>query len=1128
MAIVTISRIQHRKGLQEQLPQLAAAELGWAMNSRRLFIGNGLIVDGAPETGNTEILTEYSQVLDLANQYTYKNEDAGYTPTTGNNSSQYNALVYHNGFYIAVGSYGSIIYSTNGTDWQNTVSGTINSLFGVAYGAGRYVAVGGNGTIINSTSGVAWNEVVANSYDTLTSVIYAGGQFVAITVGGSALTSTDGITWVTNSTGTTDKLNSIAYGNSTYVAVGSNGRVVYSTDAITWTRTTVGYQFDLNTIMYSVDGFVASGEKTKTFYSTNGITWNRSRVDAFIGTVTDETPTTYFLTSWGHVYKYSNGNYEYASKVSGDTDFTNFYYAAAVVGVGDLFVALTESGKIYTSGNAYNWTLRNSGVTTPLYGVYYDAVSTVNQFVVTGASGVILTSPDGITWTDYSISGLTTALYDATVHIIDNTPPTSDIYTWVVVGESGIIYTSPDAHTWTSRTSGTLRTLRSVINVNTSSNLYTVVAAGDNGTIISSTNTTSWTTKLNGIAVGLDASNISIGNLNSIRYYNWTLATVSYHHYIATGNDGLLLTSTDLQNWYQQASNTSGDIIESTINNNVFFVAGDGGLMTSRSTDIITWATSSLIYGLNQTVPDIFGSTYSGTYNLLVGQFGLVFKSTGKEYFQNIENLNYDARAIVSGANKVVATGATGLVANSIYGGNDVDDPWVRYSYNFNSTVTRRSMQRKLDDFVSVKDFGAKGDGVTDDTMAINLALHELYCRTLNPTARKTLYFPAGHYIVSNSINVPSYATLVGEGMDNTIIEQTRPVHTSPVVTWVMYTADSLQQIQSQIGLNDAELPVNITIDHMTLISNSDGIVVDKAKRVTIDNVRFQAPKTGVTQVDDPILGYPAVGANLRGTIMAPIEDLHFKDCYFTGYNIGIYASTGQYVTSSTAHHCSFYDMYQGIQLALYGGDIKQFTVSSSHFDHIYDSGVAVNNATNFVSTFNFYKDVANHNLGDTVPSAIVIYFGASCRGSASIGDEFARSDISNKLVHRVSESDTTVDWQFSTGLRLGYLQQNMGREDVIVNNSIDVPILINIDEADTETLGFEMLYTISRGGSVRTGIFKVVTDGVSVYNYDDDSTETADVGVILGFDGTYVTYTSTNTGSSGTIHYAIRYMELH
>ena len=62
MAIVQISQIKHRHGVQSDLPQLATAELGWSVDTRKLYIGNGTLSEGAPEVGNTEILTEYSNL----------------------------------------------------------------------------------------------------------------------------------------------------------------------------------------------------------------------------------------------------------------------------------------------------------------------------------------------------------------------------------------------------------------------------------------------------------------------------------------------------------------------------------------------------------------------------------------------------------------------------------------------------------------------------------------------------------------------------------------------------------------------------------------------------------------------------------------------------------------------------------------------------------------------------------------------------------------------------------------------------------------------------------------------------------------------------------------------------------
>jgi polygalacturonase len=59
--------------------------------------------------------------------------------------------------------------------------------------------------------------------------------------------------------------------------------------------------------------------------------------------------------------------------------------------------------------------------------------------------------------------------------------------------------------------------------------------------------------------------------------------------------------------------------------------------------------------------------------------------------------------------------------------------------------ATARTVQSKLRDYVSVKDFGAVGDGVTNDTAAIQAAATAL-------TQGQTLYFPAGQYLIGQVI----------------------------------------------------------------------------------------------------------------------------------------------------------------------------------------------------------------------------------------------------------------------------------------------------------------------------------------------------------------------------------------
>lgn len=87
MAVTQISRIQHRRGLEQDLPQLASAELGWSVDTRQLYIGNGTIEEGAPTVGVTRILTEHDIAAITGDveliDYTFFGNAAGYIVETG-------------------------------------------------------------------------------------------------------------------------------------------------------------------------------------------------------------------------------------------------------------------------------------------------------------------------------------------------------------------------------------------------------------------------------------------------------------------------------------------------------------------------------------------------------------------------------------------------------------------------------------------------------------------------------------------------------------------------------------------------------------------------------------------------------------------------------------------------------------------------------------------------------------------------------------------------------------------------------------------------------------------------------------------------------------------------------------
>ena len=70
---------------------------------------------------------------------------------------------------------------------------------------------------------------------------------------------------------------------------------------------------------------------------------------------------------------------------------------------------------------------------------------------------------------------------------------------------------------------------------------------------------------------------------------------------------------------------------------------------------------------------------------------------------------------------------------------------------------TTRISDDKFSDFISIKDFGAVGNGLTDDTTAIQNAL----------AAHDFVYIPSGEYLISSTIQISSNKTLMGAGQSS-------------------------------------------------------------------------------------------------------------------------------------------------------------------------------------------------------------------------------------------------------------------------------------------------------------------------------------------------------------------------
>jgi len=438
-----------------------------------------------------------------------------------------------------------------------------------------------------------------------------------------------------------------------------------------------------------------------------------------------------------------------------------------------------------------------------------------------------------------------------------------------------------------------------------------------------------------------------------------------------------------------------------------------------------------------------------------------------------------------------------------------------------------QSLQSWLDQFATVKDFGATGDGVTDDTAAINRALFQLFCREVNPQIRRSLFFPAGVYLVSESIVIPPYATLYGEGQDNSVIKLTAG-DDSALRAYVARTGDSLQQTGVNIGNNGAIVPQYVTVMNMgfeTQDADVDVFLVEDAANCTFRNVNFTGPLTtaGLTTAADNI-----AGVRFASTPTLICNNITLDRCVFSGLTYGI--DTDQQVQGITVSNSNFDTLYQGVSLgatAPVNGGPTGFRITHSVFDNIYAQGIIMGSINFNATGYNMFYDVGNHFNGTTNPATAIITVGGD--NNACIADMFERT-TQYALVHRRVDlngyqSTALVD---GTAFEIGPATLAAADRATLADGSTNQSFFsIPVSRAVAVTF----TYTIIRDTGYRIGTFVTTATGGGTLTYCDDYTENEVTGITLSAiqsSGNIVfRYTASTTGIDGQITYQIAYKNL-
>lgn len=421
---------------------------------------------------------------------------------------------------------------------------------------------------------------------------------------------------------------------------------------------------------------------------------------------------------------------------------------------------------------------------------------------------------------------------------------------------------------------------------------------------------------------------------------------------------------------------------------------------------------------------------------------------------------------------------------------------------------TIRTFQRKLDNWVSVRDFGAIGDGVVDDTDAINRAIQQIYnqARLQNSRlVRRTLKLEGGTYKVSDTIKVPPWLNIIGDGINNTVIKQV-----SGSADSVFRTADSSYVSDGTIGSGDVSLPQYITVNNLTIQNDNDRdiFVIDSGNGIYFDRVGFQGP------LNNPTTSGTAAGVTVLSTA-ATSKDINFNSCDFNGVRNGF--TSNSLVNDIKFSNCTFNDLYKGIVLGQYSDPGEYPTnvrIFNSYFQGIADRAIdAYNGSTGVTSIGNHYADVGNNFTGTPVSTIINFVSG----GNYSIGDTFDRnSDSPYARVWLNNAPSITLD--NATGLTIGAMTIGAGAVFTLADNTINAT---NTGIQLTSPCVFN--YSITRDNTSRTGTIRFSNDG-SGPEYNEIYTESKiTTGVTLDVNtGNFITYKTTSTGYDGLMKYNI------
>lgn len=374
----------------------------------------------------------------------------------------------------------------------------------------------------------------------------------------------------------------------------------------------------------------------------------------------------------------------------------------------------------------------------------------------------------------------------------------------------------------------------------------------------------------------------------------------------------------------------------------------------------------------------------------------------------------------------------------------------------------KRSLQDRLDDFVTVKSFDCLGDS-TDQTAKLQRAIDQIY---LNPaslldlSARTVIRIPAGDYVVSDTITLPPFVVIEGDGVENTIIRKSNPGPVFKTVSrqsaiGVPVTFDSNTTVTDQSN--------NVRVSNLAIQCSADTAIDLYASR----DCEFSNLKITGTWAHGDSYDNNNCGIRMHANANVTTNNNKFINICFEKVSFGVYSDFN--TNGNTFDSCKFYENYISVALgwgfnidigplAIFGGPGQNVgpsynLISNSEFDYISHEGIFYERGNNNRTVDNNFLDVGypldvNGFVDKLAPMTSIIKIGSSTRGNKSVNDYFSRTqEYSLEGAYFNTPYIPEISGRHETYFGANYVNlPPSGSPTVILQIPSDVPKRVQID----------------------------------------------------------------------------------